>query len=601
LINLEPGGIDVAVVSEGQLLFTRSSALDIQNSQPEVAGRRLGEEVARSFTAYMNEFRQKPLSHVYLSGGSTERNQGEWIEHALTDVMEMPISRLQSRLLPPSDPESRSYAVAAGLALQTGQGSIAGVNLVPNERAVKKALQQRRIQQQLAVVGVCALIVLGIVFTKNMMEAQSKLQKDTNAANNELTEETAKFTAAKKTYDRVHGLETELIKGLDRNHPSVDILVALNQSMPSSAQIWLTQMAFERNGLLTLRGDSKTPQAATELVLNLQKSGAFTDVKLSYLGDAQDTGSNDTVAVAPAVKAPTPTTPTVPALAGFPTANPGGTNPSLAGGNPGGSPGGFNGYRGGLNGAGGGVNGTGVPTGVAPGSPGGFNPNSIPPGSGVAPQGQPSSGPPPPIVVPNGGGASLTNPAPNTGRIVYTPDMAARSQGGGNPAPSGAPTFDPSRMAAGNQGVADVTGASFGGFRQRGRRNGGNFTGDPSSIQTNPGQNPSSGTPTSTASAPTTNSTVRTTSPPTTTSKVVTKPVVTKPTVVPKAPKQILTSFVITCRVNTRKNALITAGVPGGKSKTTSNLKETAKSSAKGVDSTDDDPGDLGDDNADPQ
>ena len=64
LINLEPGGLDVAVVAEGQLLFTRASALDIQNSLPDVAGRRLAEEVARSFTAYQNEFRQIGRAHV---------------------------------------------------------------------------------------------------------------------------------------------------------------------------------------------------------------------------------------------------------------------------------------------------------------------------------------------------------------------------------------------------------------------------------------------------------------------------------------------------------------------------------------------------------
>src|SRR5204863_6031558 len=97
---------------------------------------------------------------------------GEWIERALTDVLEMPVTRLQSRLLSPADPEARSYAVAAGLALQVWQGSIAGVNLVPNERAIRRAQQQQRIQQQLAIFGVAALLVMGVYFGRNYLIKQ---------------------------------------------------------------------------------------------------------------------------------------------------------------------------------------------------------------------------------------------------------------------------------------------------------------------------------------------------------------------------------------------------------------------------------------------
>ncbi len=42
LIDVEPGELDVAVVADGQILFTRASALDIANVRPEVAERRRG-------------------------------------------------------------------------------------------------------------------------------------------------------------------------------------------------------------------------------------------------------------------------------------------------------------------------------------------------------------------------------------------------------------------------------------------------------------------------------------------------------------------------------------------------------------------------------
>ena len=49
-----------------------------------------------SFTAYMNEFRNRPLMHIYYGGVLAT---GEDLERALTDALEMPIAPIQSRLL----------------------------------------------------------------------------------------------------------------------------------------------------------------------------------------------------------------------------------------------------------------------------------------------------------------------------------------------------------------------------------------------------------------------------------------------------------------------------------------------------------------------
>lgn len=637
LINLDPGELDVAVVAEGQLLFTRASALDIQNIQPEVAGRKLGEEVARSFTAYQNEFRQKPLSHVYLSGANTGGSQNEWIERALTDVLEMPVSRLQTRLINPSDPEARAYAVAAGLALQVGSSSIAGVNLVPNERAEKKAQQRKRVQQQLMVVGIGALVIFGGLFFNNVLAAQRKLQKQTLTANNDLNEETAKYTVLKKAYDKQKGLETELVKGLDRNHPSVDVLVALNQAMPASAQIWLTQMSFERNGLLTLRGDAKVPQAATDLVLNMQRSGAFTEVKLSYLGDAQDTsgGGNGTTAAAPVKVTAPPVTP-LPGLnpAGTPGAAPGTvvpggpvTTPGAVPGNTNGvpagfgnrtfGPGGFGGRTfgpGGFNPGGGanpgGFNPGGNPGNFNPGNPGNYNPGGVNPAGGAVPGGGAV-----PVPTPNGGATPAptipTPPVPQTipqsgvprdpqtslrqdrGVVVITPTLQLAGQGGGNP--PAVPSYDPAGAPQGGTGSAFPNMGGGGGWRRRGNRNGVTFPGGDSSFPVNPGgMNPGSGTMPPTGTMPQTPAPGAQPAPKPQT-RVVPKPAVTK------APKQILTSFVITCRINSSKNALISAAAPSAAKPILSEPTTVRTVARQAVKKSEDNGsgGDLGEDNAD--
>jgi Tfp pilus assembly protein PilN len=376
VIALESGAMDVSVVADGQLLFTRSSALDVAGIAREVAGRRFSEEVARSFTAYQNEFRQKPLAHVYLCGSETATTDGDWMDQALVEALEKPVARLHSRLIPTADPDARSYAIAAGMALEALGGALSDINLVPNDRAEQRAQTQKTRRQQLMALVAVAAVIAGLLYVRTAMAEQEKRNKETVQANNEMAAALKAEKPVQREFDRVSAMDRVLTEQLDRNHPSVDVLVAINRCLPRSTDIWLTQMNFDRGGLMTLRGDSKNSRAITDMLINLQASGAFTDVKLSYIADAQDTlGPSDVVRAAPKPAAgplpglPPPST-NVPVLGAIPGAPGTAQTPGavVPGANPGAA--GFNPATGGFNPAGGGVN----PGGGRFGPSGGYNP-----------------------------------------------------------------------------------------------------------------------------------------------------------------------------------------------------------------------------------
>lgn len=313
IIDVEPDELDVTVVADGRLLFTRASSIHTQHVLPEVALRHIAEEVARSFTAFQNEFRHQPLAHVYLTG-TVANLDSEEIERTLSDVLDMPVQRLHARLL---DASNRAYATAAGIALQTRGDSIAPINLYPNERAVQRAQQSRK-QRGVLAAALVGVFALGAIFMiKDSMNVRAKVFRETVDINKRLQDVSAQLEVREKAFTRQENFEKELIQKLDRKHPSVDVIAALDHALPRSAAIWLTQFTFEREGLLTLRGESRSEGAATDLVLSLQRSGAFVDVKLGYLGDAQDTESRGTTeTVTPPAAAANGASPALPGIPG---------------------------------------------------------------------------------------------------------------------------------------------------------------------------------------------------------------------------------------------------------------------------------------------
>ena len=93
---------------------------------------------------------------------------------------------------------------------------------------------------------------------------------------------------------------------MGRDKPAVDILKAISDCVPKGNALHLTQLTFDRTGTVSLHGMSKSEVAATDFVLALQASGAFLDVRLPYLGDAQAETTPTTTTAAAAAAAPKP-------------------------------------------------------------------------------------------------------------------------------------------------------------------------------------------------------------------------------------------------------------------------------------------------------
>lgn len=454
VMDLEPGEMEVSIAATGRLLFTRASALDPNDASE----RQFAAEVARSFAAYQSEFRQQPLTRLYLSGALLAEAAGDDLERGLSEMLGIPVGRLQSSLLPPDDPTADAYAVAIGTALEAGPGCMTPINLLPDERAVRRAQQTRRQRMVGLTAAACLLLIAAVVWTRGALQARAILQQKTIAANNALAATTKQYTTEQKVHDGLQALETDLRSGLDRDHPMVDVLAALNAVLPHSADIWLTEMTFTRGDLITLHGNTKSPSAATALVLKLQQSPAFTDVKLGYMGDTQEINNNSEArktSTPPAASTPATSAPTSGPLPGLPNP-PAASVPASAPTNPTITPGPIGPGRGRRRRSFMPSGGPGTPPGMpggaspAPGLPPPGTPAPGMPGRGVMPPAPPAGGPPPPpgggggfgpllLITPLIGYQPGPHPAPPTLKPVKTTSLPARRTARPAPARPAAP------------------------------------------------------------------------------------------------------------------------------------------------------------------
>ncbi len=329
VVDIEPGEVDIAVVANGRLLFTRAVAFEASGLAPGAAEAKLADDVARSLRAYQNEFRLLPIVEVRLTGpGQTIGDAGG---RDLSALLELPVLRLEGSLFPAGDPDAGSYAAATGMALQAAGPGMTLIDLMPHERQQKRSDDLRR-TWKLVGGGIALAVLIGAgLIASSWLTARDKLQQLTFRENLDLQDAKAREADVTKTYNRANALNDALSNALDRNHPVVDVLAAVNRALPASPPVWLTQLSFDRAGLLTLRGQTHFASAATDLVLGLQRTGAFTEVKLGYLGDAQDTSA---LSGSGAANGPRPTPGTIPTLPGMPASTAQPPTPPAPGGPP---------------------------------------------------------------------------------------------------------------------------------------------------------------------------------------------------------------------------------------------------------------------------
>jgi len=293
LLDFEPGEMELAVVSEGRLLFSRAARLPDSPAEHSLAS-----EVARSFAAFQNEHRSLSVSRLLLAGSVGALSDAE---RALPGLVDVPVSRVDG-FLDPGDAEALAYAVAAGLAADAARGESAGINLVPASRLERKAAVRRRTHGALAAAAVLAVLAFAGVSFSNTLAAQQREAAAARRENRRLEGARKALAKVKAEHDRAAKTFATVAGGLGRDLYIVDLIKAVSDGIPKNSSLHLTQLTIERGGQVAIHGTARTEAAATDLVLALQGSGAFRDVRLGYMGDAQ-TATLPTAGGAPAKKA----------------------------------------------------------------------------------------------------------------------------------------------------------------------------------------------------------------------------------------------------------------------------------------------------------
>lgn len=293
-----PDSMDL-VFPDTRAFFSRGVVLTGTKGDENMHAEKVAEEVIRSLAAYQNEYRGRAIAGLYLLGGPTSFL--EVLRHHLQVSVEIPVEFYPwSARWPQHDATILNYARVLGMAFQATASPLLPLNFIPAARLERR---QRLVKQRLGLVGIGVAGMAVFAITSVGLQAwqrHEQLQQQTLDINLKLQKfDKEKLKPLQDTVSKLSSVDQELQMGLDRQHPALDLLTALAQAMPSTPNIWLTQLSFTRQGTLTIRGNAKRSSDAVGLLLSLQRSRAFAQVQLSFLGDVSTgTGVNEQVSAA---------------------------------------------------------------------------------------------------------------------------------------------------------------------------------------------------------------------------------------------------------------------------------------------------------------
>lgn len=277
MVAVDHGSVDLAIVCMGRLQFSRSATIGNRSGG-------LVDEVARSIGAYQNEQHRQTVARLDVLGARDDR---EPAVATLSQAIAIPVAASAGALLAGSDLEAGPYATAVGLALEGIGGDLAPINLVPPERAEKRRATQRQAGTVVGIVVVGAIVIVAAAMAMGSMKAKRADRQAALVENERLATASGMMKKVAERHDALVKTYQVVAEGLGRDRPAVDVLKVVSDSVPRSGGVRLTQLTAERGQVVSVRGTARTETAATDLVTALQKSGAFTDVRLGYLGDAQ--------------------------------------------------------------------------------------------------------------------------------------------------------------------------------------------------------------------------------------------------------------------------------------------------------------------------
>ncbi|MCX6359114.1 MAG: pilus assembly protein PilM [Armatimonadetes bacterium] len=275
LVSCDHGDLDVVVAENGRALFSRGAAIEADEA----------DEVARTLMAYAAERLPSPAS-VELAGPDAAGADLAAAISAQTGLACLPMAGA----LMPDGPDGLPFATAAGLAAQPAPGAGSRVNLVPLERSERRAVQRKRMLGLSAVALATVVLVGAVGWAFRATRAQAAARTLDARDNARLATANQALKKAKTAHEALLRSWTTATDGLARSEPMVDVLHAVSQAAPREGGTYLTQLAIDRGGRVALHGMTNKPEAPTMLVVNLQKTGRFAEVRLGYLGDSQTSG-----------------------------------------------------------------------------------------------------------------------------------------------------------------------------------------------------------------------------------------------------------------------------------------------------------------------
>ncbi|MCQ9207480.1 MAG: pilus assembly protein PilM [Omnitrophica bacterium] len=269
LINIDSGRVDIGMIEEGKLTFSRAFFYDANS--PE-AMRKASDEIKQSVMIYQKE-RNRKVDKLLLSGAGGRvkaiepilREESAFSTESIAQSDGMELAENADKAL-----EEASFIELIGLALKSEDIKI---DLLPREMAENKELAvfKKALTKTLVLFGCVVLVFLGVLAQK--LFYKSGLLRTLNLRIKTMEPE---VTKAKKMKG-----DLKIIRNEIRKKPlAIDILSEIYKVTPSGITFGLID--YESNKSLVLRGSAPTLQGVVKFIKILENSQYFENVKLKY-------------------------------------------------------------------------------------------------------------------------------------------------------------------------------------------------------------------------------------------------------------------------------------------------------------------------------
>lgn len=269
VVNLDLGHIDINIVEEKKLVFTRGIACDTKDSK---ALTKAANEIEVSMNTYRKESSHS-IDRVILIGQAAG---SEGLKAALSKKLKVPVEVMDQKAgIPFADgvtieDENVSFAESFGLLLRSEDIMI---NLIPSEAREESrySLLRANLITAAFLTLLFAVIVFGI-FVKKLHDRYVYM----STINTQLKKISPGVESAKKMIKDI-----KIIQEMMARKPlAVDVLSEVYTATPSN--ISLNMIGFESGKDLVLRGGAPELSEVLKYVAALEKSSCFEGVKVKY-------------------------------------------------------------------------------------------------------------------------------------------------------------------------------------------------------------------------------------------------------------------------------------------------------------------------------